>query len=312
MIQFVLKRLLKAIPTLLLMLTVIFVLVRLVPGDPAMAILGDMATEESLRALRDRLGLNEPMHVQYFTFVMNALTGDFGRSLMSGRTVWEEVAKVLPYTLELTASAIAIGAIFGIPLGTWAAIRRNAWPDYIGRLVSLTGLSFPGFVLGILMLLAFAVQLGWFPVMNSQATDLAQHFRNLALPALNLGLIMTAYIMRVTRSSMLNVLGEDYIRTARAKGVAPRGVVTHHALRNALVPVVTVVGLYFGTLIGNSVLVEIVFTRPGLGKLILGALTSRDYTLLQGLMIIFAALVIVVNILTDIAYTLVDPRGKLQ
>lgn len=312
MIQFVIKRLLKAIPTLVLMLTVIFVLVRLVPGDPAMAILGDMATEESLRALRDRLGLNEPLHVQYITFVTNALAGDFGRSLMSGRTVWEEVAKVLPYTLELTASAIVIGTIFGIPLGTWAAIRRNAWPDYIGRLVSLTGLSFPGFVLGILMLLVFSVHLGWFPVMNSPATDLAQHFRNLALPALNLGLVMTAYIMRVTRSSMLNVLGEDYIRTAKAKGVRPGSVVRRHALRNALVPVVTVVGLYFGTLIGNSVLVEIVFTRPGLGKLILGALTSRDYTLLQGLMIIFAALVIVVNIMTDIAYTFVDPRGKLQ
>lgn len=308
MIRYIIKRLLLAIPTLLAMLTVIFVLVRLVPGDPAIAILGDQATEESLQALRVQLGLDQPIAVQYVDFLSQVLSGDLGRSMTSGRTVLEEVWQVLPYTLELTAAALLIGTAFGLPLGTWAALRRNAWPDYLGRIISLTGLSFPGFVSAILLLLAFAVQLRWLPVMSTATADPLRHLENLVLPAFNLGIIMAAYITRVTRSSMLSVLSEDYIRTARAKGVGPRRLVLRHAVRNALIPVVTVVGLYFGTLIGNSVLTEIVFTRPGLGKLILGALTSRDYALLQGLMVVFAAFIIIVNTLTDLAYGLIDPR----
>ena len=310
MIRYFIRRLLLAIPTLLLMLTVIFVLVRLVPGDAAVVILGDQASEESLRQLRAQLGLDQPLHIQYVTFIADVLTGDFGRSMTSGRTVLAEVAAVLPYTLELTAASLLIGAIFGIPLGTVAALHRNAWPDYASRIVSLTGLSFPAFVSGILMLLAFAIHWRWFPVIGTGGSGVGGHLRNLVLPALNLGLIMTAYVTRVTRASMLNVLGEDYVRTARAKGVRPLQLILRHVLRNALIPVVTVVGLYFGTLIGNSVLTEIVFTRPGLGKLILGALTSRDYTLLQGLMVVFATFVILVNTLTDMVYGLVDPRVK--
>lgn len=310
MTQYVIRRILLAIPTLLLMLTVIFVLVRLVPGDAAIAILGDQASAESLAAMRAQLGLDQPIYVQYIDFLAKAVTGDFGRSLSTGRSVLQEVAIVLPYTLELTAAALIIGALFGIPLGTYAALNRNLWPDYFSRVLSLIGLSFPAFVSGILMLLAFAVHLRWFPVIGSGGGGATDHLRNLALPALNLGLIMTAYITRVTRSSMLGVLNEDYIRTARAKGVRPGQLIRRHALRNALIPVVTIVGLYFGTLIGNSVLTEIVFSRPGLGRLILGALNSRDYTLLQGLMVVFATFVILVNMLTDIAYGLVDPRVK--
>ncbi|RGP35132.1 ABC transporter permease [Pseudotabrizicola alkalilacus] len=310
MIHYVIRRMLLAIPTLLLMLTVIFVLVRLVPGDPAITILGDQASEDALQRLRAQLGLDQPIYVQYFDFVMRTLSGDFGRSMATGRTVLQEVAAVLPYTIELTASALLIGAIIGVPLGTTAAIYRNLWPDYASRLVSLIGLSFPAFVSGILMLLAFAVNLRWFPVIGSGGSGLEAHLRALVLPALNLGLIMTAYITRVTRASMLNVLNEDYIRTARAKGVRPNRLIRRHALRNALIPVITVVGLYFGTLVGNSVLTEMVFSRPGLGKLILGALNSRDYTLLQGLMVTFASFVILVNTVTDIAYGLVDPRVK--
>jgi glutathione transport system permease protein len=238
----------------------------------------------------------------------DALRGDFGRSLSSGRTVVQEVAEVLPYTLELTLASVVVGVALGLPLGTFAALRRNRWPDYASRLLSLLGLSFPSFVSAILMLLAFAVWLQWLPVMSRASSDPLTHLRNLILPALNLGLIMTAYITRVTRSSMLEVLGEDYIRTARAKGVRPMALILRHGLRNALIPIVTVVGLYFGTLIGNSVLTEIVFTRPGLGKLILGALQARDYTLLQGLMVIFATFVVLVNSVTDLVYALVDPR----
>ena len=308
MIGYVIRRLLLAIPTLLAMLTMVFILVRLVPGDAAVAMLGDRASAQTLQNLRAQLGLDQPITVQYVRFITDMLSGDFGRSMTSGRTVLEEVALVLPYTLELALAAMFIGTLLGIPLGVVAAVRRNRCQDYVSRILSLVGLSFPGFVSGILMLLAFAVWLQWLPVMSRASSDPLSHLRSLALPALNLGLIMTAYIARVTRSSMLDVLGEDYIRTARAKGVRPSKLVMRHALGNALIPIVTVVGLYFGTLIGNSVLTEIVFTRPGLGKLILGALQSRDYTLLQGLMVIFATFVILVNTATDLIYALVDPR----
>ncbi|KAB0269224.1 ABC transporter permease [Microvirga brassicacearum] len=313
MIRYAIKRLLLAIPTLFVMLTAIFVLVRLVPGDAAAVILGDQASEASLRALRTTLGLDQPVYMQYLSFIGDVLTGDLGRSLSSGRSVGQEVLLVLPYTIELTLAAIVIGVALGLPLGIATAVRRNGWVDYAGRLISLVGLSFPAFVSGILLLIVFAIQLGWFPVLNSGSSgDPIERLRNLALPAFNLGIIMMAYVVRVTRSSMLGVLGEDYIRTARAKGVRPGRLVIRHALRNGLIPIITVVGLYFGTLIGNSVLTEIIFNRPGLGKLILGALNARDYTLLQGLMIIFAICVIAVNTLTDLAYGLVDPRVKYK
>ncbi|WP_186418501.1 ABC transporter permease [Bosea sp. CS1GBMeth4] len=312
MIGYLVRRILLAIPTLFVMLTAIFVLVRLVPGDAASVILGDQASAASLAALREKLGLDQPVHVQYLSFLGKILSGDFGESLSSGRSVLREVLLVLPSTIELTVAAIAIGLLFGLPLGIAAALARNGWVDYVSRVVSLVGLSFPAFVSGILMLIVFAIQLGWFPVLGntSGAGSFAERMRALALPALNLGIIMTAYVMRVTRAAMLGVLTEDYIRTARAKGVGPSRLVVTHALRNGLIPIITVVGLYFGTLIGNSVLTEIIFNRPGLGKLIIGALNARDYTLLQGLMIIFAICVIVVNTLTDLAYGLVDPRVK--
>ncbi|CAM4027855.1 ABC transporter permease [Bordetella muralis] len=313
MMRYAAKRLLLAIPTLLAMLTAVFILVRLVPGDPAAVMLGDQASAEALQALRARLGLDLPTHIQYLNFLKDMLSGNFGVSMASGRTVLQEVSLVLPWTIQLTLASILIGVVFGLPLGIWAALRRNAWPDYLGRLLSLTGLSFPAFVSAILMLLVFAIQLRWFPVIGSSvAGDWKTQLHNLVLPAFNLGLIMTAYVMRVTRSSMLGVLGEDYVRTAKAKGVRPMRLILRHGLRNALIPIVTVVGLYFGTLIGNSVLTEIVFNRPGLGKLILGALNARDYTLLQGLMVVFASCVIVVNLLTDLVYGLVDPRVKYK
>lgn len=313
MIRYAVKRLLMAIPTLLAMLTAVFILVRLVPGDPAAVMLGDQASAEALDALRKQLGLDLPMHLQYLNFLRDMLSGNFGASMATGRTVLHEVSLVLPWTLQLTGASILIGIVFGLPLGIWAALRRNAWPDYLGRILSLVGLSFPAFVSAILMLLVFSIELQWFPVIGSTgARTWTQQLHNLALPAFNLGLIMTAYVMRVTRASMLGVMGEDYIRTARAKGVRPMRLILRHGLRNALIPIVTVVGLYFGTLIGNSVLTEIVFNRPGLGKLILGALNSRDYTLLQGLMVVFASCVIVVNLITDLVYGLVDPRVKYK
>ncbi|GAU86778.1 dipeptide transport system permease protein DppB [Bosea sp. BIWAKO-01] len=312
MMSYVLRRVLLAVPTLFLMLTAIFVLVRLVPGDAASVILGDQASAASLAALREKLGARPagpgPVH-------RLPRQGSDRRS----RPVAEQRPQRRPggaarpaSTIELTVAAVAIGLVLGLPLGVAAALSRSGWIDYVSRVVSLVGLSFPAFVSGILMLIVFSIQLGWFPVLGntSGAGNLAERLRALALPALNLGIIMTAYVMRVTRAAMLGVLTEDYIRTARAKGVGPGQLVVTHALRNSLIPIITVVGLYFGTLIGNSVLTEIIFNRPGLGKLIIGALNARDYTLLQGLMIIFAICVIVVNTLTDLAYGLVDPRVK--
>jgi ABC-type dipeptide/oligopeptide/nickel transport system permease component len=208
---------------------------------------------------------------------------------------------------------VLLGAIIGVPLGVWSALHRNRLIDYVTRIGSLLGLSFPAFVMAVLLLLVFAIQLPWFPVISSGGSGtLGERLLHLALPAINLGIIMAAYITRVTRSSMLEVLGEDYIRTAHAKGVPAMAVIWRHSLRNALIPVVTVVGLYLGILIGNSVLTEIVFNRPGLGKLIVGALTQRDYTMLQGLMVVYTFVIVVVNLLTDLTYGFIDPRVKYQ
>lgn len=312
MTAFVARRLAFAVVTLWAVLTLVFFIVRVVPGDPAQVVLGDQATADAIAAMRVRLGLDRPLGTQYVDFLFGALRGDWGVSLVTGRPVLVEVMDVLPWTLELTIAALVVGAVIGIPLGVWAAVNRNRIPDYLTRLVSLLGLSFPAFVSGILLLIVFAIQLRWFPVISAQSDSLGSWLRSLALPAFNLGLIMAAYITRVTRSAMLEVLSEDYVRTARAKGVPWRVVVWRHALRNALIPVITIVGLYLGVLIGNSVLTEIVFNRPGLGKLIVGALNQRDYTMLQGMMVIYTLVVIVVNLLTDLAYGAADPRVKLK
>jgi len=310
---FVIRRLGFAVVTLFAVLTIVFFIVRILPGDPAMVILGDQASMAAIEQLRARLGLDRPIPVQYVEFMAGVLTGNWGVSMVSGRPVIAEILKVLPATLELTFVSLLLGAAIGIPLGVWSAVRRNQLPDYVTRLASLLGLSFPAFVSAVLLLLVFAIQLNWFPVISSgQGTTLAARMRDLALPAINLGLIMAAYITRVSRSSMLEVLGQDYVRTAQAKGIAFATIIWRHCLRNSMIPVVTVVGLYLGILIGNSVLTEIVFNRPGLGKLIIGALNQRDYTMLQGMMVIYTLIVVVVNLLTDLTYGLIDPRVKYK
>lgn len=311
MTAFILKRLGFAAITLFAVLTIVFFIVRVLPGDPAMAILGDQASASALAALRVRLGLDVPLYQQYVEFLAGVLVGDWGVSMVSGRPVIEEILKVLPATIELTLASLVLGIAVGLPTGVWSAVRRNKLPDYLARIGSLIGLSFPAFVSAVLLLLLFAIQLRWFPVISSgQGDGLGDRLRDLALPAINLGLIMAAYITRVTRSAMLEVLNQDYVRTARAKGLAFAVIVWRHCLRNALIPVVTVVGLYLGILIGNSVLTEIVFNRPGLGKLIVGALNQRDYTMLQGMMVIYTLIVVLVNLVTDLTYGLIDPRIK--
>jgi len=310
---FVLKRLGFAVITLFAVLTIVFFIVRVLPGDPALVILGDQASMEAIEALRARLGLDRPLAVQYLDFLSGVVIGEWGVSMVSGRPVIEEILKVLPATIELTVVSLILGAALGIPLGIWSAIRRNSLPDYVTRLASLLGLSFPAFVSAILLLLVFAIQLRWFPVISSiQGETVGERLRDLALPAVNLGIIMAAYITRVARSAMLEVLNQDYVRTAHAKGIDFTGVILRHCLRNTMIPVVTVVGLYLGILIGNSVLTEIVFNRPGLGKLIVGALNQRDYTMLQGMMVIYTLIVVAVNLITDLTYGLIDPRIKYR
>jgi glutathione transport system permease protein len=309
---FLIRRAALALVTGFSVLTLVFLVVRVLPGDPAQVVLGDFASEAALTALRQRLGLDQPLWAQYLTFLKGALTGDWGASLVTGRPVIREIMAVLPWTIELTVVSLALGAIFGIPFGVLAAVHRNRALDYVTRVASLLGLSFPAFVSAVILLLAFAIQLPWFPVISARTGSVSAWFQSITLPAISLGLIMAAYITRVTRSAMLEVLSEDYIRTARAKGVPWRIVVRRHALRNALIPIITVIGLFLGIQIGNSVLTEIVFNRPGLGKLIVGALNQRDYTMLQGMMVIYTLIVVAVNVLTDIAYGLVDPRVKLQ
>jgi ABC-type dipeptide/oligopeptide/nickel transport system permease component len=311
MIFFIVRRLLAAVPTLLAVLTLVFVIVRIVPGDPALVILGDQATPEAAAAVRARLGLDRPLWEQYLDFLTRALVGDFGTSMVTGRPIIDEVAAVLPHTVDLTLASMLFGIVVGVPVGIWAALHRNRLIDVAARILSLIGLSFPVFVSGIFALLLFALHWRIFPVIGSaNLADPADRLHKIVLPAVTLGLVMAAYITRVTRSAMLASMSEDYIRTARAKGVPWRRVVWVHGLRNASLPIVTVVGLYVGILLGNSVLTEIVFNRPGLGKVIVGALNQRDYTMLQGLMVIYCFLIVVVNAVTDLLYGVLDPRVK--
>jgi glutathione transport system permease protein len=311
MIAFLIRRAAFGVATLFAVLTLVFVIVRILPGDPAQLILGDQASREAIEALRARLGLDQPIPLQYLSFLANALRGDWGVSMVTGQPVLAEVLNVLPWTIDLTLVSLALGLALGVPLGVWAAVRRNRFVDYAVRIGSLAGLSFPAFVSAILLLFLFAIEFHWFPVISARKGSLQAWAQSITLPAISLGLNSAAYITRVTRSAMLEVLSEDYVRTARAKGSPERLVVWRHALRNALIPIITVAGLYMSTLIGNSVLTEIVFSRPGLGKLLVGALSQRDYTMLQGMMVIYTLAVVVVNLLSDLAYGFVDPRVKL-
>ncbi|HSB04242.1 MAG TPA: ABC transporter permease [Thermodesulfobacteriota bacterium] len=311
MVKFVVKRLLLAIPTIFAVLTIVFLIARVIPGDPATVILGDSASKEALDNLRQKLGLNQPLAKQYFDFVLNAIQGNLGMSLVSGTSVMKEVMNVLPYTIDLTIAGIIIGVVFGVPLGVLTAVYRNSTIDFVTRIASLFGLSFPAFYSAILLIIIFGLQLGWFPVLSGgDLTNPIQRLHHLILPGVNLGLIMVAYVTRATRSSMLEVLREDYIRTAKAKGLPGIVVLFRHAIRNAMIPIITVIGLYLGVLVGNSVLTEIVFNRPGLGKLIIGALNQRDYSMLQGLMVVYGFIIVLTNLITDLTYGFSDPRVK--
>ncbi|MEZ4864482.1 MAG: ABC transporter permease [Caldilineaceae bacterium] len=311
MLAYILRRLVVSIPTLWAVLTLVFLIVRVLPGDPAQAALGDYASKAAVEALQKKMGLDAPLVVQYGRFLGGLLQGDLGKSLITGKSVAEQIIFVLPYTLQLTFASILLGILLGVPLGILTAVGRNSVLDYLGRIFSLAGLSVPAFYLGIILLLVFSVQLDWFPVVGAgDPASVGSLLHHLVLPALTLGLIMTAYVTRMTRSAMLNILSEDYVRTARAKGLANQVVMFRHALRSALIPIVSIVGLFAVSLIGSSVMTEIVFSRPGLGKLMFGAMKQRDYTMLQSIMVIYAFLIVIINLVVDILYGFVDPRVR--
>jgi len=304
---YIARRLLSIIPTLLIVGSIVFFVMRMASGDPATAMLGASATAESIARLRAQLGLDRPLVVQYLDFLLDALRGDFGNSYATGRPVAEQIFAAFPDTLELVFWGMLIGTLIGVPTGIIAAVRPNSIFDYASRVVALLGLSMPPFYLGILLLLLFAVKLGWFPVISTPQPGFFGRLHAVFLPALSLGLVQASFIMRSVRSSLLEVLQEDYIRTAHAKGVPPARVHYWHALRNALIPVITVFGLYLGTLLAGTVLTETVFNRPGMGRLLVGAIQQRDYPLIQGGLMIYAAVIVVVNTAVDILYGLVDP-----
>jgi ABC-type dipeptide/oligopeptide/nickel transport system permease component len=311
MYKYIFGRMILGIPTLLAVLTLVFVIVRVLPGDPAQAALGDYASQEAVEALRTKMGLDKPLWSQYLAFLGGLVQGDLGNSLITGKSVAEQIRYVLPYSLQLTVASVLIGVILGVPLGILTALRRNSAMDYLGRTFSLAGLSVPAFYLGILLLLIFAVRLGWFPVVGGgEQGDPQSLIVHLVLPAMTLGMIMTAYVTRFSRSAMLNVMGEDYVRTARAKGLSERVVMVRHALRTALIPIMSIIGILTVSLIGSSVMTEIVFSRPGLGKMMVGAMKQRDYTTLQSVMVIYALIIVMINVLVDVLYGVVDPRVR--
>ena len=309
MTQYVARRLALSVPVLLGVVTLVFFVVRVLPGDPAQAALGDYAPKAAVDALRARLGMDAPLPLQYLRFLGDLFRGDLGVSMIKGSPIRDQVAYNLPFTLELTLAALAVGILLGVPVGVFTAVHHNRAPDLIGRLVSLAGLSIPAFYLGILLILLVGVQLRWLPASGGGSPGrLGEQAASLVLPALALGLVMTASVARVTRAAALDVLSQEYVRTARAKGLGERAVLFSHALRPALLPIVSLTGIWAIALVGDSVTTELVFARPGMGKLMVGALLQRDYTAVQSVLVIYAVFVVGINLLTDLAYGWVDPR----
>jgi peptide/nickel transport system permease protein/oligopeptide transport system permease protein len=302
MLSYVLKRFLSMIPVLFGISLLLFLMLRLLPGDPAQVLAGQMAAPEDIAAIRVQLGLDRQIHVQYLAFLGRLARLDLGRSARTQNPVIAEVWARLPNTLLLATAAIALACLFGIPAGVISAVRPYSWIDYLVTLASLFGMSMPVFWLGLMLVIVFSVVLKWLP---AGGTGSWQH---VVLPAVTLAAFVTAFIARMTRSTMLETLAQDYTTTARSKGLAERTVVVKHALKNALIPIVTVVGLQFGLLLGGAVLTETVFAWPGLGRLIVDSILARDYPVIQGAILIFGLLYILVNLAVDLLYAWIDPR----
>lgn len=302
----------RLITTLLVVLGAMLLLVSLsaiVPGDAASVLLGPQASPEVSRRFIADMGLDQPIHVRYLRFIAKVLTGDLGSDIVSGRSVASMIAAVMPYTLVLTFSAIGLAVITGIPLGIYAATHRGSAMDNLLAFVSVAFIAVPGFVLAIFLLLVFAVWLDWLPVLGASRTgEFWDELKRMILPALALALTWIGFIARLVRTSMLEVMGEHYIRTSRAYGLSERLITYKYALKNACIPTITILGLGIGRLLGSAVLIEIVFARPGMGRLIYGAISDRNYPVVQGAVLVVVLLFVLVNLLVDLSYSAIDPR----
>ncbi|WP_456292669.1 ABC transporter permease [Pseudomonas sp. AK106] len=310
MLTFILRRLLSAIPTLILVSLFVFTLQKLLPGDPVQAMAGEERDPAVMEYLREKYRLNDPLPLQYVHWVGNVLQGDFGTSLRTEQPVTVLLASKLPVTIELAVLALIIALVIGIPTGVISAVRKDTSVDYAANVFALSGISIPHFWLGILLIMIFAVKLQWLPASGfvPLGEDVGQNLKTLILPAFVLGAGLSGVLMRHTRSAMLEVLRADYVRTARAKGLFPRTVILKHALRNALMPIVTLTTLLFGELLGGAVLTEQVFSIPGFGKMIVDAVFNRDYAVVQGVVLCVAIGFLLLNLLADVLYRLINPR----
>jgi ABC-type dipeptide/oligopeptide/nickel transport system permease component len=302
---YALQRILLVIPVLFGVSIAAFMMSHLVPGDPVAVMLGERATAEDTARLREQLGLNDPIYVQYFRYVSDAVRGDFGTSIRSGQPVLQEIMDRFPSTLVLTLCAVVTAALVGMSLGILAAVSKRPGVDAGIMGFAMIGISMPSFWSGILLILLFGLKLGWLPIAGSG-------WKALILPTVTLAAPAAAVLARMTRSSILEVLGQDYVRTARAKGLRDRLVVLRHVLRNALVPVITIVGLQFGALLGGAVIVESVFSRPGLGRYTITAIQQRDFPQIQGIVLFAAAAYVFVNLAVDLLYAVIDPRIRYR
>ncbi|WP_425961969.1 ABC transporter permease [Rhizobium nepotum] len=304
------KRLLVAIPTLLIISIFVFSLQKLLPGDPILAMAGEERDPATIEFLREKYRLNDPVPLQYINWLGGVVTGDFGISLRSNQPVLELIGQKLPVTIQLAVMAMFFAMVIGIPIGILAAVKKNTWIDYTANIVALSGLSIPNFWLGIMLILLVSVKLGWLPASGYESifVDPVRSIETMIMPAFVLGNALAATLMRHTRSAMIAVLNSDYIRTARAKGLSLREVILSHSFRNALLPIITLLALLFGELLAGAVLTEQIFTIPGFGKMTVDAVFTRDYAVVQGIVLCTAVGFILMNLLADIAYVLLNPR----
>jgi len=303
------RRLSQIVPTMLGALVLVFLVMRVLPGDPAISLLGTAATPEAVAVLRRELGVDRPLPAQFGAYLAGVLRLDLGQSLALRAPVTQLVTDAVPHTLLLTLGGTLVAAAIGVPLGTAAALRRGTWLDYVASTGALLGVSVPVFVWGLLLLLAFSLHWRVFPTAGAGATP-AEVLRALVLPSIATGLFLAGVVSRITRASVLQMLGQDYARTARAKGLAEAAVIGRHVLRNAIIPILTVIGLNVGTLLSGAVVAETVFTRPGLGRLALEAILARDYPVIQGVVLVSSFAVLLLNLLVDLLYGVADPRVR--
>lgn len=311
MTNYIIRRLIHSVFIIWGCATLVFFLMRMIPGDPVVQMLGPEYTPEAADALRRKLGLDEPVHTQYVKWFGNMLTGDLGGSISSGESVTGAIKTGLPKTLSLAAVSFLIAISIAIPAGIIAALNRNTWVDYVVSVLAFAGVSMPSFWLGIILILLFSVQLGWLPAIGyAELTEdgVWEWFKRLLLPSLAIGAGYAAILMRFVRAGLLEVLSSDYIRTARAKGIRERAVIIRHALRNALIPVVTIAGIQLALLLSGAVVVETVFSIRGIGRILVGAIFDRDYPIVQGVILLISVIFVLANLVVDIVYTFLDPR----